>query len=128
VLGLIVASPVLRQLAQSTGILRGNYPHRMRGNRRNLAGRREIQHGDAIAISGFGGYMSRLKVILPAAIVLAGFLVSSTASYGKPEFTKATKKACTYCHVDAQKTPKDLKDAGKYYQEHKSLDGYVEKK
>ncbi len=72
--------------------------------------------------------MSRLKVILPAAIVLAGFLVSSTASYGKPEFTKATKKACTYCHVDAQKTPKDLKDAGKYYQEHKSLDGYVEKK
>jgi hypothetical protein len=72
--------------------------------------------------------MSHLKVILPAAIVLAGFLVCSTASYGKPEFTKATKKACAYCHVDAQKTPKELKDAGKYYQEHKSLDGYVEKK
>ncbi|HLK62936.1 MAG TPA: hypothetical protein VKU19_05830 [Bryobacteraceae bacterium] len=72
--------------------------------------------------------MSHLKLILPAAIVLAGFLVCSTASYGKPDYTKATKKACTYCHVDAQKTPKDLKDAGKYYQEHKSLDGYVEKK
>jgi len=35
------------------------------------------------------------------------------------------KKACTYCHVDATKAPKDLKDAGKYYQEHKSLEGYV---
>jgi hypothetical protein len=72
--------------------------------------------------------MSHIKVILPAAIVLAGFLVCSTASYGKPEFTKSTKKACTFCHVDATKTPKELKDAGKYYQEHKSLDGYVEKK
>ena len=72
--------------------------------------------------------MSHLKVVLPAAIVLAGFLFCSTASYGKPEFTKATKKSCTFCHVDATKTPKDLKDPGKYYQEHKSLDGYVEKK
>ena len=72
--------------------------------------------------------MSRLKVILPAALVLGGFLVCSTASYGKAEFTKATKKACVYCHVDAQKSPKDLKAPGKYYQEHKSLDGYQEKK
>ena len=72
--------------------------------------------------------MSHLKLAVPAAIVLAGFLVCSTASYGKPDYTKATKKACTYCHVDATKTPKELKDAGKYYQEHKSLDGYVEKK
>ena len=72
--------------------------------------------------------MSRLKVIVPAALVMGGFLVCSTASYGKQEYTKATKKACTFCHVDAQKSPKQLKDAGKYYQEHKSLDGYTEKK
>jgi hypothetical protein len=72
--------------------------------------------------------MSRLKVILPAALVLGGFFVCSTASYGKAEFTKATKKACVYCHVDAAKTPKELKAAGKYYQEHKNLDGYQEKK
>jgi len=38
--------------------------------------------------------MSHLKVILPAAIVLGGFLACTTASYGKPEFTKSTKKAC----------------------------------
>ena len=72
--------------------------------------------------------MSQLKLILPAALVLGGFLVCSTASYGKAEYTKATKKACVTCHVDAQKAPKELKPAGKYYQEHKSLDGYQEKK
>jgi len=76
--------------------------------------------------------MSHLKLILPAAIVLAGFLVCSTASYGKPEYTKATKKQCVYCHAkvstDKPEMNKNLTDAGKYYQEHKSLDGYVEKK
>lgn len=72
--------------------------------------------------------MKHLKVIIPAVILMGGFLVCSTASYGKPEFTKATKKACVYCHVDAQKSPKELKAAGKYYQEHKSLDGYQEAK
>jgi hypothetical protein len=72
--------------------------------------------------------MSRFKIIVPAALVLGGFLICTTTSYGKAEFTKQTKKACTYCHVDAQKAPKDLKAPGKYYQEHKSLDGYQEKK
>jgi hypothetical protein len=72
--------------------------------------------------------MSHLKLFVPAVILLGGFLVCSTASYGKAEYTKATKKTCTFCHVDQVKTPKDLKAPGKYYQEHKSLDGYVEKK
>ena len=72
--------------------------------------------------------MSRFKVLFPAAILAGGFVVCSTISYGKPDYTKQTKKACTFCHVDAQKTPKELKDAGKYFQEHKSLEGYTEKK
>ncbi|MBZ5576074.1 MAG: hypothetical protein LAP40_05890 [Acidobacteriia bacterium] len=72
--------------------------------------------------------MARLKIIIPAVILLSGFLVCSTASYGKAEYTKATKKGCVYCHVDAQKAPKDLKEPGKYYQEHKTLDGYKEAK
>ena len=72
--------------------------------------------------------MSQLKLILPVAAVLGGVLAFSTASFGKAEYTKATKKACVYCHVDATKSPKDLKAPGKYYQEHKSLDGYQEKK
>jgi len=88
----------------------------------------QITRGDGIATYAFGGIMSHLKVILPAAIVLGGFLACTTASYGKPEFTKSTKKACAYCHTDATKKPKDLKEPGKYFQEHKNLDGYVEKK
>jgi len=43
----------------------------------------------------------------------------------------ATKKACKYCHVNAMATDpvqqKQLTDAGKFYKEHKSFDGYVEK-
>ena len=72
--------------------------------------------------------MHHLKIAVPAVILLGGFLFCSTASYGKPEFVKATKKACTYCHVDSKAKPKDLTDAGKYYAEHKNLDGYQEKK
>jgi hypothetical protein len=72
--------------------------------------------------------MSHLKVILPAAILLGGFLVCTTASFGKPEYTKSTKKACAYCHVDSKAKPKELTAAGKYYAEHKSLDGYQEPK
>ena len=65
--------------------------------------------------------MSRLKVILPAALVLGGFLVCSTASYAKPEYTKQTKKACSACHDPAKKQGgKDgsfnLTDAGKQFQ------------
>ena len=72
--------------------------------------------------------MQHLKLILPAAILLGGFAVCSTAIYGKAEYTKQEKKACSFCHTVA--VPKDadsakgLTDAGKYFQAHKSLDGY----
>jgi hypothetical protein len=72
--------------------------------------------------------MSHLKVALPAVVLLGGFLVCSTTSYGKAEYTKSTKKACVYCHVDSKAKPKELKEPGKYFAEHKSLDGYQEKK
>jgi len=72
--------------------------------------------------------MSKIKYVLPAAILVGGFLMCSTSSYAKPEYMKATKKACTFCHVDAKATPKVLTDAGKYFQSHNnSLDGYVAK-
>jgi len=89
--------------------------------------------GDAIATPQFGGFMSRLKIVAPAVILLGGFLICSMATYGKPEYTKATKKACTYCHEknvagDAAAMKANLTDAGKYYKDKKTLDGYVEKK
>lgn len=76
--------------------------------------------------------MSHWKLIVPAALVLGGFLVCTTASYGKAEYAKATKKQCVYCHekvsADKDAMTKNLTDAGKYYAAHKSLDGYQEKK
>ena len=70
--------------------------------------------------------MLKIKFALPAAILLGGFLVSSTSSYGKPEYTKATKKPCTFCHVDSKAKPKELTEAGKYFKEHNnSLEGYT---
>jgi len=75
--------------------------------------------------------MSRWKLIVPAAILLGGFLVCSTASFGKAEYVKATKKQCVFCHAKtvAEKDvmTKNLTAAGKYYSAHKSLDGYQAK-
>ena len=67
--------------------------------------------------------MRTLKITLPAAILMTGLLVSTTASFGKPEYTKKEKKACTFCHV--KQGAKDLNDAGQYYKDHDhSLEGY----
>jgi hypothetical protein len=98
----------------------------------NTIGKQGFGGGDAIANLPRGGVMSHLKVILPAAILLGGFLVSTTASFGKQEYMKATKKQCVYCHAkvsaDKDEMNKNLTAPGKYYHEHKSLDGYQEKK
>ena len=72
--------------------------------------------------------MFKIKFILPAVIAVAGILASSTPSNAKPAYTAKTKKACAYCHVDAKGKPTELTDAGKYYADKKTLDGYSEKK
>ncbi len=76
--------------------------------------------------------MSIVKFIAPAAVMAAGVMLTTNISYAKKEYVAATKKACKYCHVDAlAKDPaqqKVLTDAGKYYKDHKSFDGYAEKK
>jgi hypothetical protein len=76
--------------------------------------------------------MSHWKVIVPAALVLGGFLACTTASYGKTDYAKTTKKQCVYCHekvsADKDAMSKNLTEPGKYYAAHKSLDGYQDKK
>ena len=61
-----------------------------------------------------------LKTVLPAVILLGGFLVCTTASYGTAEYAKKTGQKCVYCHTD-MKNAKDTKTLT-------SLDGYQEKK
>jgi hypothetical protein len=73
-----------------------------------------------------------LKTVLPAAILVGGFLVCTTSSYGTMDYAKTTKKSCTFCHekavTDKEVMKANLTDAGKYFKDKKSLDGYVEKK
>ena len=70
--------------------------------------------------------MKTLKLAIPAVIALTGLILTSVATYAKPEYAKKEKKSCTFCHVKAGK--KELNDAGNYYKQKKSLDGYTEKK
>jgi len=74
--------------------------------------------------------MSALKLILPTVILTTGFLVCTTATHAKPEYGKAEKKACTFCHVkmvsDKAEMAKNLNDAGTYYKDHNhKLEGFT---
>jgi cytochrome c2 len=66
--------------------------------------------------------MRNWKLVVPAVIVMSGFLFCSTASFGKPEYQKKENfKSCTGCHSkistpDAMKTDPNLNDLGKCYQ------------
>ena len=70
--------------------------------------------------------MKLFKFVVPAFVLGMGLLINSSMSFAKPEDTKKTKKPCTFCHVSA-KGGKDLTDAGKYYKEKKTLEGYAGK-
>jgi hypothetical protein len=72
--------------------------------------------------------MRYMKLVVPAFVLATGLLINSSMTYAKPEDTKKTKKACTFCHKTA-KGGKDLTEAGQYYKDNKnSLDGYTPKK
>jgi hypothetical protein len=78
--------------------------------------------------------MGAIKLVLPAVILVAGFVVGSSMSYGTPAYAKTEKKGCTFCHTvvkpsDKEAMAKSLTAAGKYYKEHDhSLTGYTESK
>ena len=65
--------------------------------------------------------MRTWKLVLPAVIVMSGFLFCTTASFGKPEYQKKEGfKSCTGCHVkvgtpDAMKKDPNLYDLGTCY-------------
>ncbi len=58
--------------------------------------------------------MRMLKLAIPSAILTLGFLLCTTATYGKPEYAKKEGKGCVYCHT--KMGSKDLNDTGKCYQ------------
>lgn len=56
---------------------------------------------------------------------LAIYWFLPTESAGSPVYSRRTQKDCTYCHPPGNY---NLTEAGKYYQEHKTLKGYQERK
>ena len=68
--------------------------------------------------------MRAMKLVLPAAFLMTGFLICTTASYGTQEYAKKEKEAgrpstCTTCHAKVEAKDamsKNLNDAGKAYQ------------
>jgi len=74
--------------------------------------------------------MRVLKLALPATIMMMGFLLCTSATYGIPEYAKKEKKACSFCHseavADKAAMARNQTDAGKYYKGHNhSLDGFT---
>ena len=63
--------------------------------------------------------MRAMKLVLPAAFLMTGFLICTTASYGTQEYAKKEKKTCVGCHAkmvaDKAEMAKNLNDAGKEY-------------
>jgi hypothetical protein len=65
--------------------------------------------------------MRAMKLAVPAAILMTGFMLCTTVSFGKPEYMKKEGvKSCTVCHskMEAKEAmAKNLNDTGKCYAE-----------
>ena len=76
--------------------------------------------------------MHAMKLVVPAVVLMTGFLVCTTATYAKPEYAKKEANSCTFCHgkIEGKEAMAgNLNDAGKYYKDHEhKLDGYAPKK
>ncbi|PYS54407.1 MAG: hypothetical protein DMG13_08610 [Acidobacteria bacterium] len=64
-----------------------------------------------------------LRALATVGIVTLLFLPFAV---GTPEYAKKESKQCVYCHTGIGKP--DLNDAGRYYKDHKTLEGYKERK
>lgn len=68
-----------------------------------------------------------MKKILTAMAIFGGVtLVLSPFAVGTPEYAKKEGAQCAVCHTAVGKA--DLNDAGKYYKEHKTLEGFRDRK
>lgn len=69
--------------------------------------------------------MKSLRLILPAAALIAALLSTSSLSFGTPAFSKKEAKPCTTCHEKGKASKADplLNAVGKHYKEKKTLEG-----
>ena len=69
--------------------------------------------------------MRLIKVLVVVLAAVCSAVVFDNSNFSKPADTKKTNKSCVYCHT--QSGSKDLTEAGKYYREKGTLDGYNKK-
>lgn len=61
--------------------------------------------------------MSKLKLVLPALVLVGGLVVPATVSFAKLEYSKTTGAKCAVCHT----TGKNLNKVGECYKTKKDL-------
>ena len=65
-----------------------------------------------------------VSLIAPTGVLMVALFFDARASVARPEYTRKTKKECLSCH------PPDsfqLTEPGRYYRDHRTLDGYEPK-
>jgi hypothetical protein len=70
--------------------------------------------------------MKALRLLLPAATLIAALLATSGLSFATKEMGQKEKKPCTTCHEKGKAPTKEnpqLNATGKYYKEKKTLEG-----
>ncbi|PYV91190.1 MAG: hypothetical protein DMG05_07950 [Acidobacteria bacterium] len=66
--------------------------------------------------------MRWLKLLIFVVFVMSAILSIRSLNFSKPVDAKKTGKSCVYCHTKVGS--KELTEAGKYYKENGTLDGY----
>jgi hypothetical protein len=65
--------------------------------------------------------MRTIKLIVPAAVLMGGFMVCTSSMYGTPEYAKKEKKSCTFCHAkmltEKAEMAKNLNTTGTCYKD-----------
>ncbi|QOY91008.1 hypothetical protein [Paludibaculum fermentans] len=74
--------------------------------------------------------MKAIRLILPAATLVAAFLATSGISFATKEMAGKEKKPCVTCHEKGKAPTKEaplLNEVGKFYKEKKTLEGAPKK-
>jgi mono/diheme cytochrome c family protein len=64
-----------------------------------------------------GGTMNKLKMVLPALVLVGGLLAPATVSFATVAYSKTTGAKCAVCHT----TGKNLNKVGECYKTKKDL-------
>lgn len=65
-----------------------------------------------------------MRFIQLFALLVVALMVATSLGLSRAEYNKKEGKQCTYCHPAGKF--RELTEAGQYYAQHKTLEGYTE--